>query len=210
MKSDTAKLIDIIRAKDDEIKNLRVIIRNYKEQIQSLQMQLLGIQVLEVKLRNLTHKHEKETEEMKRYYETESANLTKEVMQIHKTLSTNLSHDEKFKLMQKELQHYKEFNIRKMQVMENKIKELQDLAERASNSPMSVGKGKSRMEGLRESGLSGVFSFSPVKADKEGNVLRDSTKFESVVLETFDNEANDAEVTQNEGKDEFALPSPDK
>lgn len=127
------KLVDIIKAKDYEILNLSKLVKHKEEHLESLDQQLLGMQVLEVKLQNLRTKHNKEKEEMKKFYESEFVNITKEVQRIHRTLSMNIVNDDKIKLMHKELMSYKDFNIRKIQAIETKLKLFNDIADLAES-----------------------------------------------------------------------------
>ena len=90
----------------------------------------MTIPILEHKLAGLRESHEKEKEQVKRYYKQEFANLIKEVQHIHQVLSVNLSLDEKIKILEKQLNSYKGFNINKIQALEEKLGRLDDFNEK--------------------------------------------------------------------------------
>jgi len=93
----------------------------------------LTIPILEHKLAGLRESHEKEKEQVRRYYKLEFANLTKEVQHIHHVLSVNLTLDEKLKVFEKQLSSYKDFNISKIQALEEKLGRFDDLNEKLEN-----------------------------------------------------------------------------
>jgi len=123
-------LIDLIRQKDGELLTGEKITKQKEEVVKSLQERLLSIPILEHKLNGLRESHEKEKEQVKQYYKQEFANLTKEVQHIHKVLQVNLSLDERIKLFEKELYTYKEFNVKKIQALEEKMNNLEDFERR--------------------------------------------------------------------------------
>jgi len=125
-KTDNAKLIDLIRQKDAEVLTGDKISKQKDESIKSYQERLLSIPILEHKLNGLRESHEKEKEQVKQYYKQEFANLTKEVQHIHKVLTVNLSLDERIKLFEKELFTYKEFSVKKIQVLQDKMNHLEE------------------------------------------------------------------------------------
>lgn len=102
------------------------VTKQKNETIKSYEERILTITILEHKLKGLQEKHSKEKDDMRKYYEQEFANLTKEIQHIHKVLSVNMANDEKIKLLQKELQSYKDFNIKKIHSIENKLRGLDD------------------------------------------------------------------------------------
>jgi len=119
-------LIDLIRQKDAEVLTGEKISKQKDESIKSYQERLLSVPILEHKLNGLRESHEKEKEQVKQYYKQEFANLTKEVQHIHKVLQVNLSLDERIKLFEKELYTYKEFNVKKIQALEEKMHNLDE------------------------------------------------------------------------------------
>jgi len=122
----------MIKQKELEIENMNKIVKLKTDTIKSFEERMLTITILEHKLKSLREKHQREKEELKKYYEQEFSNLTKEIQHIHRVLSVNLANDEKIKLLQKELISYKEFNIKKIQNIEARLKQLDDLKERAT------------------------------------------------------------------------------
>jgi hypothetical protein len=124
----------MIKQKDIEIENVNKTVKQKMEMIKSHEERLLTITVLEHKIKNLREKYEKELEDKRRYYEQEFANLTKEIAHIHKVLTVNLANDEKIKLLHRELTSYKEFNLKKIQYIESKMKGLDEFRERQEDS----------------------------------------------------------------------------
>ena len=82
-----------------EVETQGKILKQKNETIKSYEERILTITILEHKLKNLQEKHSKEKEEMRKFYEQEFANLTKEIQHIHKVLSVNLASEEKIKLL---------------------------------------------------------------------------------------------------------------
>ncbi|RZJ84540.1 MAG: hypothetical protein EOO20_21115 [Chryseobacterium sp.] len=94
------------------------------DSIKAFDEQLSTIPLLEHKLRSLGDRYRSEKENISSYYEQEYANLTKEVQHIHRVLNINIETEEKVKLLQEELLSYKDFNVKKAHILENKIKQL--------------------------------------------------------------------------------------
>ena len=81
-------------------------------------------------MKTLKDRHAKEKEQVKQYYKQEFINLTKEVQQIHKILAMNITIDEKIKVFERELYTYKDFNTKKIQTIEDKIRNFDENHER--------------------------------------------------------------------------------
>lgn len=124
----------MIRQKDAEIANSTKILKQKDESIKSYQERLLTIPILEHKLAGLRESHEKEKEQVKRYYKQEFSNLTREVQHIHQALTVNLSLDEKIKVLEKQLNSYKDFNVSKIHALEDKINRFDAANEKFDNS----------------------------------------------------------------------------
>jgi len=126
LKTENTKLIEKLKQKDHEISNLQKNMKRKDEALKSFEDQISHITLLEHKLRSVSDKYKAEKENMKSYYEQEFANLTKEVQHMHRVLNINIDAEEKAKLLQEELLSYKDFNVKKVQILENKIKQFDD------------------------------------------------------------------------------------
>lgn len=123
----------MIRQKDTEIHILNAKMKQKDETIKSHEERLLSIPILEHKIKGLKDSHAKEKELVKQYYQQEFANLTKEVQHIHKVLSTNLNLDERLKMLEQELNTYKNFNVKKLQSLEDKLSQFDSHNEKIEN-----------------------------------------------------------------------------
>ena len=81
-------------------------------------------------MKSLKDRHAKEKEQVKQYYKQEFIKLTKEVQQIHKILAMNITIDEKIKVFERELYTYRDFNTKKIQSLEDKIRNFDENHER--------------------------------------------------------------------------------
>jgi len=126
MKAENTKLTEKLRQKDSEIANLQKALKRKDETLRSFEDQISHITLLEHKLRSVSEKYKTEKENIRSYYEQEFANLTKEVQHMHRVLNINIETEEKAKLLQEELLSYKDFNVKKVQILENKIKQFDD------------------------------------------------------------------------------------
>lgn len=124
VRAEVARLTEANQQKDKEIANLQKALKKKDETIKAFDEQLSNIPLLEHKLRSLGERYRAEKENICSYYEQEYANLTKEVQHIHRVLNINIETEEKVKLLQEELLSYKDFNVKKAHILENKIKQL--------------------------------------------------------------------------------------
>jgi len=124
VKAEVTRLTELNQQKDKEISNLQKLLKKKDDTIKAFDEQLSNIPLLEHKLRSLGERYRAEKENVCSYYEQEYANLTKEVQHIHRVLNINIETEEKVKLLQEELLSYKDFNVKKAHILENKIKQL--------------------------------------------------------------------------------------
>lgn len=152
----------MIRQKEAEIVNFNKIIKQKDDIIKSYEERLLSIPILEHKMKYLKDRHAKEKEQVKQYYKQEFANLTKEVQHLHRVLSANLTLDERIKLLEKELYSYKDFNMKKIQALEDQLKMLDEVNEKPEyEEPLILS--KIGEEELAEKLSSVVLSSPPTK-----------------------------------------------
>lgn len=93
---------------------------------------------MEHTLKNQKDSHKKDKENIRNYYEQELVGVTKEVQHIQRVLSLNLPLEDKVKLYQEELSSSKDFNAKKIQLLENRLRQLDDLpslSEREDTEP---------------------------------------------------------------------------
>jgi len=124
VRAEVARLTEVNQQKDKEIANLQKLLKKKDDTIKAFDEQLSNIPLLEHKLRSVGERYRAEKENICSYYEQEYANLTKEVQHIHRVLNINIETEEKVKLLQEELLSYKDFNVKKAHILENKIKQL--------------------------------------------------------------------------------------
>ena len=124
VRAEVARLTEMNQQKDKEIANLQKLLKKKDDTIKAFDEQLSNIPLLEHKLRSVGERYRAEKENICSYYEQEYANLTKEVQHIHRVLNINIETEEKVKLLQEELLSYKDFNVKKAHILENKIKQL--------------------------------------------------------------------------------------
>jgi len=109
-------LAEIVKNKDTEIANLMNQLKHKDDNMD-----------LRPKSQNTANKTQaKESDDMKRYYESELSALNRQVHHIQKVLTMNVSPDEKMRILQTELQSVKDFNLKKMHVVEGRLKLISD------------------------------------------------------------------------------------
>ena len=119
-------MIDKVKQREQEINNFQKMLKQKDQTIRSYEEKVLTITILEHKLASLNEKYIKEKEGIRNYYDQEFANLTKEIQHMHRVLAINLPNDDKMKLLQEELLSYKDFNVKKVHILENKLKQLEE------------------------------------------------------------------------------------
>lgn len=130
--------MESVKKKDDEITSLQKALRQKDEMIKSCEEKMLALTILEHTLKNQKDTHKKDKENIRNYYEQELVGVTKEVQHLQRVLSLNLQPEDKLKLYQEELTSSKEFNSKKIQMLENRLRQLDDLpslSEREDTEP---------------------------------------------------------------------------
>jgi len=140
-KFDPSKLLEELQKKDEEMANLQKTLKQKEESIKALEEKAVKITILEHTLKNEKETHKKDKENVRNYYDQELANLTKEIHHIQRVLSINMPDEEKVKLFQEELTSSRDYNIKKVQLLENRLRQVSDvphISERENTEPTAM------------------------------------------------------------------------
>lgn len=121
---DSAQLLEMVRQKEEEIANMQKTIKQKDETIKSLEEKVISMTILEHTIKSQKESHKKDKESIRNYYEQELANVTKEIQHIQRVLAINLSSEDKVKLLQEELLSSNDFNMKKVQLLETRVRQL--------------------------------------------------------------------------------------
>lgn len=124
MKTDNAKLADIVRVKESEISAMSKHLRQKDEKLSKMESN--GDLRPKTQHGSSSRLPSRESEDLKRYYESEMNTLNKQVHHIQKMLAMNLSPEEKVRMLQNELQSVKDFNVKKLQIVESRLQRMDD------------------------------------------------------------------------------------
>jgi len=128
VQTDNTDLIDMLKVKEQEVESLAKVLKQKDEVIKSYEERVLTITILDHKLKSLQEKHAREKEAMRKLY-TEFQNMSKEFQDITQILRGNLDNQEKVILLQNEVARFHSFSMKKIQKLEDELKEDEDLRE---------------------------------------------------------------------------------
>ena len=124
MKIENKKFQDQLKQKENEVTNLNKLLETKEELLKTKEEKLNLMKLVEGELKKTQMRKKKDKENLKQYYENEFLSSSKEISNLQKMTTANLSDTDKLRFFQKEILAYKDVNIKKMQNIESILKNL--------------------------------------------------------------------------------------